>query len=100
MHSLGSLADGEWERSERKPGLGGTRRSRPFLIRGETFAAAALAFYITGVSYFTYEELRLYTDLLVDPFRKSFGPSPPVVYVVVGLSIFGVILCPAPDSSP
>ncbi len=73
--------------------LGRTRRrSRPFLMGFETFGAAALAFYITGVSYFTYEELRPYTDLLVDPFRKSFGPSPPVVYVVVGLSIFGVIL--------
>lgn len=68
------------------------RRSRPFLLGFEAFGATALALYIVAASCVTYEGLRPYLDLVLDPLRKSFGPSPTIVYAAVVYLTFAVIL--------
>jgi hypothetical protein len=68
------------------------RRSRPFLLGFEAFGATALALYIAAASGVTYEGLRPYLDLVLDPLRKSFGPSPTLAYSAVVYLIFAAIL--------
>lgn len=68
------------------------RRIHPFLLGFEAFGATALALYIAVASCVTYEGLRPYLDVVLDPLRKSVGPSPSLIYATVVYLTFAVIL--------
>ena len=68
------------------------QRSHPFFLGFAVFGAAALAVYIAAVSRVTYEQLRPYLDLVLEPLKKSFGPSPALARSAVVYLIFAVML--------
>ena len=68
------------------------QRSHPFFLGFAVFGAAALAVYIAAVSCVTYEQLRPYLDLTLEPLKKSFGPSPALARSAVVYLIFAVMI--------
>ena len=69
-----------------------SQRSHLFLLGFAVFGAAALAVYIAAVSCVTYEQLRPYLDLTLEPLKKSFGLSPALARSAVVYLIFAVML--------